>query len=241
MLISIIVPAFNEDRLLGQSLAAIRAALSSFSARGWDTELIVCDNNSTDRTAQIAQAAGAKVVFEPVNQIGLARNRGAETARGDWLIFVDADSRPSPELFTAVANEISTGRCLAGGSTVQLDGDHPKANWVVGLWNCLSRSFNLLAGSFIFCEATAFRAVGGFSEELFAGEELELSQKLKRVAREQNKRVVLLHLHPLITSARKVQLYRTRDHLWFFIKAMFARRKILTSRDACFPWYDGRR
>jgi glycosyltransferase involved in cell wall biosynthesis len=241
VLISIIVPAFNEERLLGESLAGIRAALGSFSARGWDTELIVCDNNSTDRTAQIAQAAGAKVVFEPVNQIGRARNRGAQSAQGDWLVFVDADSRPSAELFAAVANEISTGRCLAGGSTVRLDGDHPKANWVVGLWNCLSRSFNLLAGSFIFCEATAFRAVGGFSEELFAGEELELSQKLKRVAREQNKRVVLLHLHPLITSARKVQLYRTRDHLWFFIKAMFARRKILTSRDACFPWYDGRR
>ena len=241
MLISIIVPAFNEDRLLGQSLAAIRAALSSFSARGWDTELIVCDNNSTDRTAQIAQAAGAKVVFEPVNQIGRARNRGAETARGDWLIFVDADSRPSPELFTAVANEISTGRCLAGGSTVQLDGDHPKANWVVGVWNWLSRSFNLLAGSFIFCDAGAFRGVGGFSEELFAGEELELSQKLKRAARKQGKRVVILYQNPLMTSARKVQLYRTRDHLWFFIKAVFARRKILTSRKACYPWYDGRR
>jgi glycosyltransferase involved in cell wall biosynthesis len=241
VLISIIVPAFNEERLLGDSLHAIRAALGSFSARGWNTELIVCDNNSTDRTAQIAQAAGATVVFEPLNQIGRARNRGAQTARGDWLIFVDADSRPSPELFTAVANEISTGRCLAGGSTVQLDGDHPKANWVVGLWNCLSRSFNLLAGSFIFCEAATFRVVGGFSEELFAGEELELSQKLKRAARKQGKLMVILHQNPLITSARKVQLYRTQDHLWFFIKALFARRKILTSREACYTWYDGRR
>jgi glycosyltransferase involved in cell wall biosynthesis len=241
VLISIIVPAYNEERLLGDSLAAICAALSSFSARDWNTELIVCDNNSTDRTAQIAQAAGAKVVFEPVNQIGRARNRGAQAAQGNWLVFVDADSRPSPELFAAVATEISTGRCLAGGSTVKLDGDHPKANWVVGLWNCLSRSFNLLAGSFIFCEAASFRAVGGFSVELFAGEELELSQKLKREARKQGKLMVILHQNPLITSARKVQLYRTQDHLWFFIKALFARRKILTSREACYTWYDGRR
>lgn len=241
MLISVIVPAFNEELLMSQSLAAIRAALSSFSARDWDTELIVCDNNSTDRTPAIAQSCGAKVIFEPVNQIGRARNRGAQAAQGDWLVFVDADSRPSAKLFAAVANEISTGSSLAGGSTVKLDGDHPKANWVVGLWNCLSRSFNLLAGSFIFCEAATFRAVGGFSEELFVGEELELSQKLKRVARKQGKRVVILYQNPLITSARKVQLYRTQDHLWFFIKALFARRKILTSREACYPWYDGRR
>src|SRR3974390_2091385 len=173
LLISIIVPAFNEERLVGNSLAAIRTALNSFSARGWKTELIVCNNNSTDRTPDLAQAAGAKGVFEPVNQIGRARNRGAQAAAGDWLVFVDADSRPSPELFSTVAGEISTGSCLAGGSTVKLDGDYPKANWVVALWNLLSRGFKLLAGSFIFCEAKAFRAVGGFSEELFAGEEIE--------------------------------------------------------------------
>jgi len=241
VLISIIVPAFNEERLLGESLGAIRAALGSFSDRGWKTELIVCDNNSTDSTPQIAKAAGARIVFEPVNQIGRARNRGAEAAAGDWLVFVDADSRPSAELFSAVANEISTGCYLAGGSTVRLDEDHTKAKWVVSLWNLLSRNCTLLAGSFIFCQATAFRAVGGFSEELFAGEELELSQKLKRLARKQGKRIVILHQNPLVTSARKIHLYRARDHLWFFIRAVIARRKMLSSREACFTWYDGRR
>jgi len=66
--ISIIVPAFNEERLLGESLAHIKSAAQAFARRGWDHELIVCDNNSTDRTAEIARAAGATVVFEPVNQ-----------------------------------------------------------------------------------------------------------------------------------------------------------------------------
>ena len=241
MLISVIVPAFNEERLLIDSLAAIKAALSSFSARGWQTELIVCDNNSTDRTAELARTAGAKVVFEPINQIGRARNCGAQAAAGDWLVFVDADSRPSGALFQAVADEIASGQCLAGGSTVELDGNHPKATWVVGLWNFLSRRCRLLDGSFIFCEAEAFRAVGGFSQELYAGEELELSQKLKRLARERGKELVILHRHPLMTSARKVHLYSTREHLWFIVKAAFARRKMLTSREACFTWYDGRR
>jgi hypothetical protein len=98
-----------------------------------------------------------------------------------------------------------------------------------------------MAGSFIFCETSAFRTVGGFSSELFAGEELELSQKLKKLARQRGKKLVILHRHPLLTSARKLHLYRTRDYLWFFLKAMFARQRVLTDRAQCYPWYDGRR
>ncbi len=81
MRISVVVPAFNEERLLGATLEAIRTAARAFDDRGgW--ELIVCDNNSTDRTAGIARAAGARVVFEPHNQISRARNRGAAAASG---------------------------------------------------------------------------------------------------------------------------------------------------------------
>ena len=97
--ISIVVPAFNEERLLGESLAQINRAAKAFEPPGWETELIVCDNNSTDKTAEIALEAGAMVVFEPVNQIARARNLGASAATGDWFIFIDADSQPSAELF----------------------------------------------------------------------------------------------------------------------------------------------
>ena len=66
----------------------------------------MCDNNSKDRTAEIARAAGARVVFEPVNQIARARNAGAAAATGIWLVFVDADSHPSAALFDEVAGQI---------------------------------------------------------------------------------------------------------------------------------------
>ena len=78
MKVSVVVPAFNEERLLGDSLRAIREAMKAFE----DAELIVCDNNSTDRTAEIARAAGAKVVFEPVNQISRAQRRCGAGKRG---------------------------------------------------------------------------------------------------------------------------------------------------------------
>src|SRR5215471_8792243 len=108
MRVSIIVPAFNEERLIGGSLARIKEAMPAFLAKQWETELIVCDNNSTDSTAELARAAGAKVVFEAINQIARARNAGAAAASGDWLIFIDADSYPSRELFAEAAEEMET-------------------------------------------------------------------------------------------------------------------------------------
>jgi glycosyltransferase involved in cell wall biosynthesis len=241
MRMSIVIPAFNEERLIGETLKRIQSALTVFSGRGWETELIVCDNNSTDRTGEIARAAGAQVVFEPVNQIARARNRGAAAAAGDWLLFVDADSHPGRELFEDVAAQIESGRCLAGGVTIRLDGNYPKAGLVVRLWNRISRTFRWVAGSFIFCDAAAFRKVGGFSDELFASEEIELSIRLKKLARMDGRKIVILHRHPIVTSARKMHLYTPREHIWFLARTVFARGKTLTDRNACHTWYDGRR
>ena len=240
MQISVVVPAFNEEKLLAASLAEIQSASSAFTARGWQFELIVCDNNSTDRTAEIARAAGAKVVFEPVNQIARARNCGAAAATGDWIIFVDADSHPSAELFADVAEAIPSGKCLAGGSTLRLDEKHFVAGMITRMWNLASRWHRLLAGSFIFVEAAVFRQVGGFSQELFAGEELEFSQRLKKFAGGTGKEIVILHQHPLKTSARKMRLYTVRDHLQLLARVAFNRRT-LNRRESCTLWYDGRR
>ena len=180
MKISVIIPAFNEERLLDGTLARVKSAMETFTQRRWESELIVCDNNSTDRTAEIARAAGATVVFEPINQIARARNSGAAAATGDWLIFVDADSQPSAELFADVAEQIQSGRCLAGGSTVRMDEEkHLLAEFFTWVWNCSSRMGRWLAGSFIFVEGAAFRKLGGFNNELFAAEELDLSKRLK--------------------------------------------------------------
>ena len=241
MRISVIVPAFNEERLLGETLHQVSRAMTPFAQRQWATELIVCDNNSTDRTAEVARAAGARVVFEPVNQIARARNCGAAAATGDWLIFVDADSHPGAELFEDVAAQIESGHCLAGGVTVKLDGHYPKANLVTHLWNCTSRTFGWVAGSFIFCETRAFRNIGGFSSELFASEEIDLSKRLKALARAERKQIVILHRHPILTSARKIHLYTGREHLWFLTKLVFTGGRVLSNRDACHTWYDGRR
>lgn len=207
MKVSVVVPAFNEEKLIVESLRSIKNAMTAFSESGWETELVVCNNNSTDRTSELAEREGATVVFEPINQISRARNTGAKAATGDWLVFVDADSYPSRELFSDTAACIRAGNYIAGGATVLMEEVPLAARLVTGLWNGLSRWQKWCAGSFIFCEVAAFRKVGGFSTELFASEEIDLSQKLKKLGRENGKKMIILTSHPLVTSSRKLKLY----------------------------------
>jgi glycosyltransferase involved in cell wall biosynthesis len=239
--VSVVVPAFNEEAGLAESLACIRQAMGAFERRGWTTELIVCDNNSTDSTAAIARAAGAIVVFEPINQISRARNAGAARASGAWLVFVDADTHPTPELFDDVADAIGSGSLLAAGSTVRVDHPGWAVRAAVGFWNRLSRAARWAAGAFIVCDRAVFNAVGGFSLELYAGEEVDLFRRLKRTARRSGRRIRILHRHPLWTSDRKVRLYSWREMLRFNITTVLRLGRTLKSAHGAYPWYDGRR
>jgi len=239
--ISVIVPAFNEEKLIVASLRCIQTAFAAFTRLQWESELIVCDNNSTDRTAELARAAGAMVVFEPVNQIGRARNRGAEAATGDWLVFIDADSFPTPELFGELAAQIQTGQCLAGGCLMQMAAGNVTARLGVQVWNLISRITRWAPGSFVFCETAAFRSVGGFNLDLFVTEEVDLSQRFKTLARQRGRKMVILRRHPLETSARKLHLYSIGEILRFLASMIFRPRRTSKSRVACQPWYDGRR
>ena len=120
MFISIAIPAFNEAKYLPKTISAARCANRVFDAAGWGSEIVVCDNNSTDDTAGVAKAAGVRVVFEPFNQIAASRNAAGRAARGEWLVFVDADTQVSPELFREMMREIVSGDCIGGGGPVRL-------------------------------------------------------------------------------------------------------------------------
>ncbi|MGQ0655340.1 MAG: glycosyltransferase [Betaproteobacteria bacterium] len=238
MKLSVVIPAYNEEKLLGGTLDCIRTATASLDEHEW--ELIVCDNNSTDRTAEIAREHAVKVVFEPVNQISRARNAGAAAATGDWLIFVDADSQPSRELLYEVLEAIRSD-CMGGGATMASDDPSLLMRIPVAIWNAISRLTRWAAGSFIFCETRAFRALGGFSEALYAGEEIDFSVRLKRLARREARRVVILHRHPLRTSARKARLYSVREMIPFLLRTLLTGGRNLRDKKSCFAWYDGRR
>ena len=240
--ISFVIPAFNEEKLLPSCLASIGKAATIFAEDGWEWEAIVCDNNSRDRTAQVAQEAGACVVFEKENQIARARNRGACAAGGDWLVFVDADSLVSRELLEDLRQAICSNQVIGGGCCLACrDVSSAKMRWMFHIWNRISRFFRWAPGSFLFCRRDVFERLGGFSLRYFAAEDVDLGRRMKRAARREGKSVVILAKHPLLTSSRKMELYSFPEFLITLIQLTLCHRWMVRSRKTCFYWYDGRR
>ena len=199
---SIIVPAYNEEALLADTLRHLREAMATVSLNG---EIIVADNNSTDRTAEIAREAGAIVVFEPVNQISRARNAGARIANGRYFIFVDADTTVSPGLLQKALWNLESGSCCGGGANIAAGNEVPfLVKLVLGYWNFLSRTLRLAAGCFVYARRDDFEDCGGFSEKFYATEEIWFSIALRRTGRK-HKRAFRIIIDPkVITSDRKL-------------------------------------
>ena len=241
MKLSVIIPAYNEEKLLPRCLESVFAALAANAADDWAGEVIVVDNNSADRTAALARQAGARVVFEPVNQISRARNAGARAAAGDWFLFVDADSRLSPALVADLLRCLRRGRVAGGGCLVDLDEAPPAGRVIVELWNFISRTMRWAAGSFVYCRADAFREIGGFSTAVYAAEELLFSRALKSWAQARGLGVVILPNHRHVSSGRKFRLYSRGEILGYVLRSSFLPWRTVRDRRKLDFFYDGRR
>ena len=241
MHLSIIIPAFNEERLIESCLGAISASLAANARPDFNSEVIVVDNNSTDATAALARQAGAQVVFEPVNQIGRARNAGAAVATGDWLLFVDADSILGPGLLADILRLIEEGKSVGCGSTIKMEGLPWWAAGGLRLWTAISILCRWAAGALVVCRSDAFREVGGFNQELYAADEIDLSKLLKKWGRTRGLEFVILTRHPLETSSRKVKLYTGREMAAQMLRVLLHPRRSLQDRKQLSVWYDGRR
>ncbi len=120
-MLSFIIPAHNEESHVGECVAAVFAAAK---ATGEPFEVIVVDNASTDRTAEIAANHGATVLKVAHRQIAAARNAGARTALGEMLFFVDADTFANPRAVRACVGALQGG-AVGGGCVFTFDGTLP--------------------------------------------------------------------------------------------------------------------
>lgn len=212
---SIIVPAYNEEALLANTLAVLQKQMVGIALRG---EIIVTDNNSTDRTADIARAAGAKVVFEPVNQISRARNTGARQAEGRYLVFIDADTVAPPGLLRTALNNLESGSCCGGGANVSPDAPVGRpVRAVLGYWNAISRIFGLAAGCFVYSRRDDFEACGGFSEKVYATEEIWFSIALKRIGKKSGRKFCIISNPMVVTSGRKLEWFNPLQQLTLLV------------------------
>ncbi|WP_019626431.1 glycosyltransferase [Thioalkalivibrio sp. ALJT] len=231
--LSIIVPAWNEARLLPRTLDNLHAVAQA-TAIGY--ELIVVDNASTDATARIAGEHDARVVTEMERQISRARNTGARAASGEWLLFVDADTWPDRELLQATVAALAGGEVCGGGTMVAFDNlRHPVYRAGARSWNALARALRLGAGCYLFCTRRAFAATGGFSERVYAGEEVWLSRALRRWGRHHGQRFVILDV-PVCTSGRKAEWFGPFRQAGLLVQVLLMPWTLRSRRGSWF-WY----
>lgn len=231
-MISFIVPAHNEARLIAATLCALQEAARRV---GQPFEIIVVDDASDDATADIARACGATVLAVAHRHIAATRNAGAALARGQRLVFVDADTRVDEVVLGAAAQAMDEG-AAGGGVAVKLEGNVPlQAQLAARLFAWIFRVTRIAPGCFLFCTRAAFDAVGGFDQTYFAGEDVAMSRALAR-----HGRFVILR-ESVHTSARKLDTFTAWEHLRLALRFLWQRRRMLTSREHLDLWYGKRR
>src|SRR6476646_7751727 len=229
-MISFIVPAYNEEAELPGTLRAIH-----YAAIGYEYEILLVNDGSTDATAAIGEQCGARVISIERRQIAAARNAGAKAARGDVFIFVDADTRIGPEHVRGAIDALENG-FAGGGSRLAFDGEIPPWGKVMfHVFGTLYFGLNLGAGAFLFTTRQNFFAAGGFDEIYFAGEEVFFTVALKRLGR------FKLLREPAITSGRKLRMYSGWKIFARFLSLIFGGPGGVMSRKKLDMWYGGDR
>jgi len=201
-MISLVIPAYNEERFLPGLLDSVDAAAAAYRADGGAVEVIVADNGSTDGTARIAAARGCRVVPAVPRTIAAVRNSGARAARGEILAFVDADARLHPRTFHELSRLLADERVMGGSTGVRLD------RWSLGLavtW-AIFLVLVWVTGfdtGVVFCRRDDFDAVGGYDETLRFAEDVAFLYALWRLGRRTRRRLVRARRVKAIASTRK--------------------------------------
>ena len=241
--LSLVIPAYNEARYLPRLLDSIDAAARAYSRGAAAVEVIVVDNASTDRTAELARESGYRVVPCATRTIAAARNAGFAQARGELVGVVDADMRIHPDTFDAIERALGSDRVVGGATGVTLD------RWSLGLavtYAMLVIPFVWLTGfdtGVVFCRRRDFEATGGYDERLRVAEDVKFLLALRKVGRRQGQRLVRLRSVKAVASTRKFDEHGD----WHYLTTMprmaigLLLKRASSLRQAESYWYETRR
>jgi glycosyltransferase involved in cell wall biosynthesis len=188
-MISIIIPTLNEEKIIGDTLTRLKDGLQTTKY-----EIIVSDGNSSDKTVLIAKKHANKVIVynESTRQtIGQGRNDGARAAKGDYLVFLDADMRiPDTDGFFAKTFSLFEKNPRLAGITVPLRvWPETETFWdrvIFNIVNLVHRFLNNVmhfgsgSGEFQMIRTSTFKKLGGYREDLVATEDNELFTRLAK-------------------------------------------------------------
>ena len=209
MLLSVVIPAFDEERYLPDTLEHLKSAADCCE---WPVEIIVVDNQSTDGTASVARAHGASVIAESVHNIARVRNAGARCAKGEVLVFLDADTAVPRNFLSRVAQVMAEPKCWGGAADVLHTPASPLLRLYLAAWRMIGKVLRMAQGAAQFCRRSEFDRLGGFDESLFMGEDVDFYWRLRKAAAANGGRVQLLEDVRVAPSPRRFNrwpLWRT--------------------------------
>lgn len=193
--LSFIIPVRNSSHLLQQSLAAVNAQKSS----GIPFEIIVLDNGSTDDSAAVAEAAGARVLVIPGDNVSQLRNRGSHEAVAELIAFVDADNEIAEGWCSAVNEIMLDPEVAAAGAAYTAPDD---GTWVTRTGDYMrghkegSSSVDWLAAGNLVIRKPVFEALNGFDTSLETCEDVDLCARIRAAG------------HDLISDSRLRSVHR---------------------------------
>jgi len=219
-MISLIIPTLNDAAALKQSLSGLTNELK----QQFQVELIVSDGGSTDGTVAAANKLGAQVIAAKPGEkqnIAIGRNAGAAQARGEVLIFLDADSYPDDwsNFFSGIVREFTNNRVVA--ATVSVTINPAERKWRDVFWLnifnfiffCqLALGISMGRGNCQIVRASAFRQIGGYNESLAAAEDYDLYRRLGKLG----KIKILRHI-TIYESPRRYRKYGYLRVAWWWL------------------------
>ncbi|MEX2489253.1 MAG: TIGR04283 family arsenosugar biosynthesis glycosyltransferase [Pseudomonadales bacterium] len=194
--ISIVIPVVNEAAHIESTLVE----LSSNSGNDPEFETIVVDGGSDDDTLAIAKRKADKVIDSPRGRAA-QMNAGAETASGDILLFLHADTRLPDNFSELLASEFWSTDHAWGRFDTRLDSTRPILRLVGCMMNVRSRLTGICTGDqAIFVRRSVFEQLGGFAQ-IPLMEDIEISKRLKTISSP------FCVSSPVITSSRRWEQY----------------------------------
>lgn len=175
--VSIVIPVFNEERYLSSCLTSLRSLTYPKDLH----EILLIDNGSTDQTLEIAQGFSEVTVYVKENaKVGAVRNYGVQKAKGSVIVFLDSDCLVSEDWLTKGVEKLhSIPDSVIGGRYLLRD----DPSWLEKYWILGSPEKSVaraLVGGCIFIPKKIFQHVGQFDESLNAGEDNELTERLRK-------------------------------------------------------------
>ncbi|EGW37025.1 glycosyltransferase [Desulfosporosinus sp. OT] len=212
---SIIIPAYNEEKLIGRCLDSIVAASAPYKDQ---VEVIVVLNRCTDRTEEIARSYNCVIAKEDRKNMSIIRNAGAKVARGEIITTIDADSQMTGNMLTEIEEKLLTGKYIGGGVKWKFD-KRPSSTILATLSTILATFLTVLilipllikfrcssAGIF-WCYKRDFEAINGFNEDQRMLEDAEFAFRLRKWGKECGKKYGTITKAQMVVSFRKADMF----------------------------------